>query len=49
MDRACDAFGAAFGGYTFIYADGGDERAEQDALDLAAEEVDECSLSDKAR
>src|SRR5438094_7844589 len=49
MHRPGDAFRAPFGAYTFIYADGGDQRAKQDALDLAAEEVDQRPLSEEAR
>src|SRR5207248_2152639 len=41
--------GAPLGTYTFIYADGRDARAEQNALDLAAEEVDQRALVKEAR
>src|SRR5437667_397325 len=49
VHRARHALGAPLGAYTFIYADGSDERAEQNALDLAAEEVDQRALGKEAR
>src|SRR5207237_10105416 len=49
VHRPSDAFRASFGAYTFIYADGGDQRAKEDAIDVARGEVDERPLSEETR